>query len=139
MTDLFVSDAAEVRALAEVMFEAVRKAWPPHKEHDKPWTTHSHDIQRVWLTAADTAIHWMREGIVADEDAAKIVDARCTNEACRRPGHSTVEYRMKGRCSNCRAHDIIGVFSRGHEAGEGMTGPRCPICGCMELQWKGLA
>jgi hypothetical protein len=46
-------------------------------------------------------------------------------------------YKLNGHCGNCSS-DVIGVFTKGHSKPASYTSPPCPVCGCRELQWRGL-
>jgi hypothetical protein len=60
------------------------------------------------------------------------VDYRCDHE------HHGDAYRMIGRCRNCRS-PLLGLFSTGHEAAHGISGPTCPVCGMQATTWDRLA
>lgn len=66
------------------------------------------------------------------------VDARCTHRDCLR-GNNKGEYKLAGYCTNCGTEPIVGVFTVGHEAGSGVLGRKCPVCGCKRLGWRGIA
>lgn len=66
------------------------------------------------------------------------LDARCTHKDCSR-GNDRGEYSMTGYCTNCGTEPIIGTFTVGHEAGRGVLGKECPVCGCKCLGWRGPA
>jgi hypothetical protein len=61
------------------------------------------------------------------------VDARCTDNGCL--DRKEPEYLLLGNCANCKAHGIVGRFTRKHEAGSRSMGPRCPNCGCCAITW----
>jgi hypothetical protein len=65
---------------------------------------------------------------------APMVDGRCTYGRCA----ETNVYRMVGYCGNCHTDPVVGLFTAGHEAGGGYSSPKCPVCGCRELHWRGL-
>jgi hypothetical protein len=64
-----------------------------------------------------------------------IIDRRCNH-----PSHHGEEkehvYRMSGRCYNCGASPLVGLFTSGH----GASDPgKCPACGCYDVRWSKLA
>ena len=49
-------------------------------------------------------------------------------------------YRMRGHCTNCGNDRLLGLFSVGHEVGQGVLGrAKCPACGNHTCRWDRLA
>ena len=76
----------------------------------------------------------MNDANARAETAYDIIDRRCTHSRCAQ-AESGDAYRMVGRCGNCRAEPLIGLFTAGHDA----YGGNCPACGCDRLTWTRLA
>lgn len=66
------------------------------------------------------------------------LDARCHWPNCHHAKIGRV-YRMIGSCLNCKVSPILGLFTAGHEASEGVLGRPCPVCGTLSLTWSRLA
>lgn len=59
-----------------------------------------------------------------------LVDMRCQHKGCPRAERGNI-YRMVGRCSNCKAEDLLFLITAGHEAPTSIAHPaECPYCGC---------
>jgi hypothetical protein len=73
----------------------------------------------------------------APERAALIlIDNRCGHPRCEEPD----AYRMRGHCTNCGNDRLLGLFSVGHEVGQGVLGrAKCPACGNHTCRWDRLA
>lgn len=63
---------------------------------------------------------------------AAFIDYRCDHS------HHGDAYRMTGSCRNCRS-PLLALFSVGHKAAFGISGPSCPVCGQQATSWTRLA
>ena len=65
------------------------------------------------------------------------VDARCT---WKDDYEQLGSYKLKGRCNNCGS-DCVVVFTKGYRPHDLSYSyrPKCPMCGCDTLMWRGLA
>jgi ribosomal protein S27E len=72
----------------------------------------------------------------AEPECLSLVDCRCTRPRCDEPA----AYRMRGHCTNCGNDALLGLFSAGHEVGQGVLGwAKCPTCGNHTCRWDRLA
>ena len=62
-----------------------------------------------------------------------IIDQRCSHHS-HRDETAQRAYRMSGRCYNCGASPLVGLFTYGHGSSS-----KCPACGCYEVRWSKLA
>ena len=72
----------------------------------------------------------------AERVSLVLVDCRCGHPRCDEPD----AYRMRGHCTNCGNRALLGLFSAGHEVGQGVLGrAKCPTCGNHTCHWDRLA